>query len=91
MRRSATGSAGNQILQGRKFGPVNFHRLNFEPISVPDSPGTTTRSRRCVISAEMVRKHRAAIYQPLVDTTQDRAVTRGGATYTMKTADIGHA
>ena len=45
MRRSATGSAGNQILQSRKFGPVNFHRLNFEPISVPDSPGTTTRSR----------------------------------------------
>jgi hypothetical protein len=53
-------------------------------------------ARRCCVSDEMVRKHRAAIYQPLVDSgskeeagSEERTVTRGGTTYTMKTANIG--
>lgn len=45
-------------------------------------------ARRCAVSAEMVRKARPAppISQPLEDR---RTVSRGGTTYTMKTAAIG--
>lgn len=61
-------------------------------------------ARRCRVSDEMVRKHRAAIFQPLEDSAskeeagsdeepkeeaEERTVTRGGTTYTMKTANIG--
>jgi hypothetical protein len=53
-------------------------------------------ARRCAVSYEMVRKHRAAICQQLADSelgkqlgSEERTVTRGGTTYTMKTGNIG--
>jgi hypothetical protein len=53
-------------------------------------------ARRCCVSDEMVRKHRAAIFQPLEDSaskedggSEERTVKRGGTTYTMKTDNIG--
>jgi hypothetical protein len=49
-------------------------------------------ARRCAVGHDMVRRRREAILRSAQDTaqtTQDRTVTRGGTTYTMKTANIG--
>jgi hypothetical protein len=46
-------------------------------------------ARRCAVGHDMVRRRREAILRAAQDTTQERAVTRGGTTYTMKTANIG--
>jgi hypothetical protein len=53
-------------------------------------------ARRCAVGHDMVRRRREAILRSAQDTTQEeeagpeeRTVTRGGTTYTMKTANIG--
>lgn len=53
-------------------------------------------ARRCAVSHDMVRRHRAAILHNMQDGaskdeagSQERTVTRGGTTYTMNTGNIG--